>query len=66
VPVTFDLQAFGEYTKIPYGTLRYWASRFHWQPVGQDPAGRNLYDRDLLLAHPPIKRMAAEEAARDT
>jgi DNA-binding transcriptional MerR regulator len=62
--VAFDLPAFAAHTKIPHGTLRYWASRYKWQPVGKDSRGRKLYARDMLLAHPAIHAMAAAEAAR--
>lgn len=44
-----DLQALAVATGTPWGTLRSWASRKGWQPVGKRN-GRKVYEIALVMA----------------
>ena len=52
-----------EVTKVPYGTLRYWASHHRWPVHDQDKQGRNLYEARLIAAHAEAWLARREAAA---
>lgn len=58
-----DLPAAAKFTKIPHGTLRYWASKHRWPVLDHDSAGRKLYDHRIILDHAEAWLARKSEAA---
>ncbi len=56
-----DLQALAVATGTPWGTLRSWASRKGWQPVGKR-GGRKVYEIEMVLAEIERRRLLSDAA----